>query len=48
MTSDPQGLNSRDAQGRMQSVLAYGAVVDSDLSNPTGSAWCGDASSCSS
>jgi hypothetical protein len=34
VTSDPQGLNCRDAQGRVVVALAYGSVVDSDLSGP--------------
>jgi hypothetical protein len=38
VTTDSDGLNCRDAQGRVLAALAYGAVVDSDLSAPGGEA----------
>ena len=36
VTRDPEGLNCRDPQGRVVAVLAYGSVVDSDLSKAGG------------
>jgi hypothetical protein len=35
---DPGGLNCRDARGQVVAVLAYGAVVDSDLRGDDGEA----------
>jgi hypothetical protein len=35
---DPDGLNCRDGRGRVLAVLAYGSVVDSDLSGTAGNA----------